>query len=112
MLSRLIPISYTRGILGWVAVAHPQFSHLLAPFEQICLLDFVARVFIDPFKSYNFTLMLSRLIPIPYTRDVLGWAVVGCPSNVYHHLWCLSAHLHQICLLNFVPKVFIDPFKS
>ena len=35
--------------------------------------------------------------------QVFAWAVIGCPSNAHLQLWCLSAPLHPLYLLKFVP---------
>ena len=56
--------------------------------------------------------IISRPLPIAYSTGIIGRAVVCCPSNAHPQLWCLSAPLHRLCLLNFVPWECIDPFKS
>ena len=45
---------------------------------------------------------------ISYTRGIFGRAVVGCSSNADRFP---SAPHYHLCLLNFVPRVCIDPFK-
>ena len=55
--------------------------------------------------------IFSRLMPISYATSILWRTISLCPSNAHIQLWCLSAPLHHICLLNFVPCVSIDPFK-
>ena len=49
---------------------------------------------------------------ILHTSCILWKAAVSCPSKHTLQLWCLSAPLHHLCPLNFVPWVCIDPFKS
>ena len=63
-------------------------------------------------KHLEFYHILSKLIPISYTRGIIGRAVVGCPSNAHLQLWCPSAPLHQLCLLNFDRGVCIQPFRG
>ena len=41
----------------------------------------------------------SSLMPISFTRGILGWALVGCPHPQF---WCRFAPLNQISLLNFI----------
>ena len=60
-------------------------------------------------------LEIYRIISSPgsisYTRGIIGSAVVGCPSNPHLQVWCLTAPLNHLCLLNIVPCVCIDPLK-
>ena len=53
-------------------------------------------------QELPFYSLLSRLMPISYTRGILEWAIVGFPLNVHPKLVCLSAPLHQISLLEFI----------
>ena len=55
--------------------------------------------------------IFRRPVPIPEARGIFGRAVVGCPSNPHLKVWCLSAPLHHLCLLNFVPCASIDLIK-
>ena len=65
-------------------------------------------------RSVN-DLVIYRIITRPkiisYTRGIFGRAVVGCPSNEHLQVWCLSAPLHDLCLLNFASCVCIDTLK-
>ena len=117
IISRLMPISYARGILGRAVVAcpsnaHPQLWCISAPFHHLCLLHFVPWVCINPFRSLHFTTITSRPMSISYSWGIIGNAVVGCPSNAHPQVWRLSAPLHHLCLVNLVPWVCVDPFRS
>ena len=63
-------------------------------------------------EELEFYCIVSRLMPISYAGSILSRAVGLCPSNAHPQLWCLWAPLHHLCLLSFVPRVSIDPFKS
>ena len=63
-------------------------------------------------QEFEFYCLLRRLMPKSYTRGIVGITLVGCPSNAHLEIWCQPAPLHHLCLLNFVPWVCIDPFKS
>ena len=41
--------------------------------------------------------IISRLMPVSYTRGIPGRAVVGCPSNAHPQHWCLSTPFHHLC---------------
>ena len=56
--------------------------------------------------------IISRPLNISYTRSIIGRAEVGCLSNSHIQVWCLSAPLHDLCLINFFPCVCIDLFKT
>ena len=115
IISRPVTISYTRGIIGRAIVGCPSNSHLQvwclsAPPHHICLLSLfhVCPSIRSNLEIYS---IISRPVPISHTRGILWRAVVGCPSNVHHQIWCLSASLYHLCLLNFVPSVCIDPLN-
>ena len=63
-------------------------------------------------EELEFYCIISRLMPIFYARGIIWRAVGLCPSNAHSQLWCLSAPIHHLCLLNFVPCVCMDLFKS
>ena len=115
LISRLMPILNTRGILGRVVVSCPsnaqtQLRCLSAPHHNLCLLNFVALGCIDPFKSFIFlhTQQASaHIIHKRHTWEGLSRLSVECTPQ----LWCLSAPLQHLCLLKFVPWVCIDPFE-
>ena len=35
--------------------------------------------------------IISRPVPMSYTRGIIRRDIVGCPSNVHPQVWCLSA---------------------
>ena len=116
IISSQVPISYTRGILGRAIVScpsnpHPQVWYLSAPLHHLCLLNFFPCVSIDPFKNLEIFSIISRPVPISEDGGIFGRVIVGCPSNAHHQDWCQSAPLHHLCLLNFVPRVCINPLK-
>ena len=115
IISRTEPMSEAVGIFGRAIVGHPSNTHLKvwclsAPLHHLCLLNFVPSVSrsVHDLEIYR---ILSRLESKSYKRGMLGRAVVGCPSNAHLQVWYLSAPLHHLCLLNFVPCVCIDPFQ-
>ena len=63
-------------------------------------------------QELDFLRIVSRRRPILYTGGKLWRAWRLCPSNAHPQIWCLSAPVHHLSLLNFVPWVCIDPFKS
>ena len=63
---------------------------------------------VQDFKVYR---IISRPVPISKAGGTIGRAVVGCQSNAHHQVWCLSAPIRHLCLLNFVSCVSIDTFK-
>ena len=103
--SRLIPISYTRGIIGRASRLSVECTPLTTmPFSsspspqsaELCSMSVHRSV-----KELDFYRILSKLIPISYTRGIIGRAVVSCRSNVHPPLSCLSAPPHHLCLLHF-----------
>ena len=114
IISRLESKSYTRVIIWRAVVGCPlnaqlQVLYLSAPLHHFCLLNFAPCVSIDPFSIPH--IQQSRVFGKSYTKGIIGRAVVSCPSNAHIKVWYLSAPLHHLCLLNFVPHVSIDPFK-
>ena len=120
ILSRLMHIWYTRGILGWATVgcpsnAHPQLWCLSAPhhasdLSALVLLTLTPWVCIDLFKSQHTKQVNSHIIL--YRRNWVGLRSLSIESTLPTLVCICSAPLHHICLLNFIPWVWIDPFKS
>ena len=55
----------------------------------------------------NYVQTLLQVFPISEAGGIAGRAVISCPSNAHLQGWYLSAPLHHLCLLNFVPNVSI-----
>ena len=116
-ISRLMQISYARNIT-WRDVglcpsnAHLQLWYPSAPLHHLYLLSFNCPMSVHRcVQELEFYSVVNRLKPLTYTIGIFGRAVVSCPPNAHLQVWCLSATLHQICVLNFVQCVCIDPFK-
>ena len=54
-------------------------------------------------QELDFLCIISRPMPISYTGGIFRRARGLCPSNAHPQLWCLSAPLNHLCLVNFVP---------
>ena len=109
IVNMLKSISYTIGIFGRAVVGCPSNAHL----KVRCLSAKLCPMCVHrSVQELEFYCIFSRLMPISYARGILWRAVGLCPSNAHHQVWCLSAPFHHLCLLNFVPCVCIDPFKS
>ena len=115
IISRQMPISYARGIPleGRMSLS---FKCTLPTLVSISSSPSALSVKLCPMcvhrsvQEFEFYRIINRIMPI--CRGILWRAVRLCPSNAHLQLWCLSAPLHHLCLLNFVQCVCIDPFKS
>ena len=115
IISRTVPIAEAGGIIGRAVIGCPskanrQVWYLSALLNNLCLLNFVPFLSIDPFKILKVYCIISRPVLISKAVGILLRAIVGCPSNAHLQVWYLSAPLHHRRLLNFVPCVSIDPF--
>ena len=98
LISRLMPILHTRGILGRVVVGC--LSNAQPNFDVYQLLS-ITSVRQTLFHQCTLICLKFRLNQQPtlHTR-------VHTPQ-----LWCLSSPLHHLCLINLVQWVCIDPYK-
>ena len=106
LVSRLKPISYTYLGGPYSAVRRTHTPNIGV--YQLLSITSVCKATSNECPSIRsrvkiFYSLVSRLKPITYTMDIFRRAVVGRPSNAHLQLWCLSAPLHLLCLLNFIP---------
>ena len=108
IISRLMPISYARSIL-WRAVKSLSVectppTLVFISFSPSYLSVYLCRMCVhQSLQELKFYSLVTRLKPISYTMCIIGRAVDLRPSDAHPQLWCLSAPLHYLCLLNFVP---------
>ena len=96
-----IPISEGGGILGRaVVVCTPpnllSTSSSPSPLSAKLCFTCVHR----SVQNLEICSIISRPVPISYTRGIIGRAVVVCPSNAQLQVWCLPTPLHHVSLLN------------
>ena len=109
ILSRLIPISYTRGVYTWGMGGGCSWMFVE------CTPPTLVSICSSPpnLSAKHYSMSVDRFVQeLVHTQQAIAhiihqrltwWAVIGCPSNVHPQRWCLSAPLHQTCLLNFNP---------
>ena len=103
-----------KAVVGCPLNAHRQVWCVSTPLHHRCLLNFVPCVCIDPTLSnqdLEIYRIISRQVHISEAEGILGRALVGLLSTAHLQIWSLSAPLHHLCMLNFVPCMCIDPFK-
>ena len=108
IISRQMPIIYARGKL-WKG--HRSLSlKFTAPslvsissspsYQSVNLSSMCVHRSVQELKFYS---LVSRLKPISYTMAIIRRNVHLRTSNAHLQLWCSSAPLHHLCLINFVP---------